>query len=70
MTKGLPRSLKHVPCAARGATKVVFNLDGKVVNITATGAANGFGGLQLTTFPQGNILITGIGGKYSFDIHC
>ncbi len=66
MTKGLPRSRKNIPRAALGATKQLINLNGKIITITATGAAIGFGSLRVSDLPEGNILIQGIGGSLGF----
>jgi len=62
MTKGLQRSHARGPKALAPIVKDTIVLDGMTVTVTSTGAAIGFGSVQISDFPEGNILVLGLAG--------
>ncbi len=66
MTKGLQRSLARGPKARASIVKDTIVLTDITVTVSATGAAIGFGSVEISDFPEGNILVHGIGGTIGF----
>ena len=66
MSKGYPRAHERRPREQAEVVKERIDLTGKTVTVTATGAAIGFGSTVIHDFPEGNILLLGIGGTVGF----
>lgn len=66
MAKGLPRSLSRQNKSVADIVKDRISLEGKTVTVSATGSAIGFGSAIISDFPEGNILLLGIGGTVGF----
>lgn len=66
MTKGLQRSLSRGNKADKDSVKDRIVLSGMVVSVTSVGAAIGFGSVVVGDFPEGNILVLGVGGTIGF----
>jgi len=66
MTKGLPRSLSRANKGKAAIVKDRINLADKVVTVSAAGAGVGFGSVVISDFPEGNILLVGVGGTVGF----
>ncbi len=67
MTKGLQRSLKRGSKSSSAIVKDVLDLTGVRLTVSAAGAGIAFGSTTIGGFPEGNILIHGIGGTVGFD---
>lgn len=66
MTKGLGRSLQRGPKNEARIVKDTIDLAGKTVDIVSVGGAVGFGSLEISDFPEGNILVLGMAGTIGF----
>lgn len=66
MAKGLPRSLARGPASAAPVLKQAFVVRGLSVTVAAAGAAVGFGTVVIGDLPEGNILLLGAAGYFSF----
>lgn len=64
--KGLPYSRSRGRKLDSAIVKDRIDLTGRTVTVSATGAAVGFGSAVIHDFPQGNILLLGIGGSIGF----
>jgi len=66
MGKGFPRSLKRQNKSVAAIVKDTIDMSNFTVTVSAAGAGVGFGSVQIHDFPQGNILLVGVGGTVGF----
>lgn len=66
MAKGLPRSLGRGPASAAPVLKQTFVVRNGTVTVTAAGAAVAFGVAVIGDLPEGNVLLLGATGYFSF----
>ena len=66
MTKGLIRSLSRGPKRRTPIIKEVINFGGRSINVSATGAASGVGTTVVYNFPEGFVMVFGVGGHIGF----
>ena len=66
MVKGLERARTRGRKNTKSIVKDRIDLTGRTVTVSATGSAIGFGSAVIHDFPEGNILLLGIGGTVGF----
>lgn len=66
MSKGLGRSLQRGLKSEARIVKDTIDLTGKTIDIVSVSSAIGFGSLEISDFPEGNILVLGIAGTIGF----
>lgn len=66
MGKGLPYSTSRGHAQKQELIRRDIALDGKVVTVSATGSAVGFGSVVVEGLPEGNILLLGAVGNVGF----
>lgn len=66
MVKGLTRSLSRGAASAAPVLKRTYVIRGGTVTVAAAGAAVGFGTAVIGDFPEGNVLLLGAVGYFTF----